>query len=68
MTNQEITVGAVVTLKSGGPIMTATHEMSVGVGAGSKLLVCQWFHRGEINEMKCDPKALLLGNAPSISR
>ena len=58
MTDQEIKIGAVVALKSGGPVMTATHEISVE--SSSKLLVCQWFHLGEIREMKCKPEALLL--------
>lgn len=42
MGDQEIRVGSVVRLKSGGPLMTVS-EVSLGVGGSEKQAWCDWF-------------------------
>ena len=51
-TNQEIRVGAVVVLKSGGPQMTVMRMDGAPV--------CRWFYKGEVKEAAFEHGGLLL--------
>ena len=53
MTDQEIKIGTVVALKSGGPKMTVMEKVG-------KHLACRWFHEGDIKQEVFNPEALFV--------
>ena len=53
MTNQEIKVGDIVMLKSGGPEMTVIDKVE-------NSFMCKWFHEGEVKKETFNSEELCL--------